>query len=138
VHDGKPHVIDLAAVICGGSFGAREIPLCTGVDFLGAAIRLAVGDCVFAHELQPRSATPVVRRYIFPEPGRIVSISGVEDARAVPGIAEVVITASLGDIVPRANDKRPSAVTLLASAASQNDALSAANEALAQIQIVTE
>ena len=38
VHDGEPYVIELAARLSGGFFCTREIPLNTGVDFIGAAI----------------------------------------------------------------------------------------------------
>jgi biotin carboxylase len=138
VHEGRPYVLDLNTVISADCFCAREIVLSTGVDFMGAAIRLAVGDAVSFDELEPRNATPVVQRCIFPEPGRIVSIAGIDEARAVPGVTDIVVTARLGDIVPRSDDKRPSACMLLATAATADGALATANDALTRIRIVTE
>ncbi|HEX3675760.1 MAG TPA: ATP-grasp domain-containing protein [Rhizomicrobium sp.] len=138
VHDGEPYVIELAARLSGGFFCTREIPLNTGVDFVGAAIRVALGEAVSADELEPRHFTPVVQRYAFPQPGRIVSVAGAEDARAMPGIAELVVTAKPGDIIPPAGDKRPSAAMVLATGASRETALAAANDALAQLKIVTK
>ena len=44
VHDGEPYVIELAARLSGGFFCTREIPLNTGVDFVGCAIRVALGE----------------------------------------------------------------------------------------------
>jgi biotin carboxylase len=79
----------------------------------------------------------VVQRYAFPAPGKVVEISGAEQARAIPGIAEVVVTAKPGDIIPPAGDKRPSAAMVLASGASRDLALAAANDALAAIRIKT-
>ena len=44
IHDGRPHVIELAARLSGGYLCTHEIPLSTGVDFVGCAIRVALGD----------------------------------------------------------------------------------------------
>jgi biotin carboxylase len=138
VHNGQPHVIELAARLSGGFFCTREIPLNTGVDFIGAAIKLALGEPVSAEELEPKAFTSVVQRYAFPDPGRIVSVAGEDAARAVPGIAEIVVTAKPGDIIPPAGDKRPSAAMVLATGASREAALAAANDALSHLKIVTK
>jgi biotin carboxylase len=137
VHKGEPYVIELAARLSGGFFCTREIPLNTGVDFIGAAIRLALGEPVSAEELTPRRQDAVIQRYAFPDPGTVVSVSGAEDARRIPGIAEVVVTAREGDVIPPAGDKRPSAAMVLASGGTREAALKAANDALALIQIRT-
>jgi biotin carboxylase len=137
VHKGEPYVIELAARLSGGFFCTREIPLNTGVDFIGAAIRLALGDPVSTEELEPKQQTPVIQRYAFPKPGRVVGIAGDEEAREIPGVAEVVVTVKAGDIIPQAGDKRPSAAMVLATGATREAALQAANDALACLRIET-
>jgi biotin carboxylase len=137
VHDGEPYVIELAARLSGGFFCTREIPLNTGVDFIGAAIRLALGETVDEAELAPKHLTPVIQRYAFPAPGKVVEIGGADAARAIPGIAELVVTARPGDIIPPAGDKRPSAAMVLATGTTHALALAAANDALATIRIQT-
>ncbi len=67
VHNGEPYVIELAARLSGGFFCTREIPLNTGVDFIGAAIKLALGEAVAPDELTPKHQTPVIQRYAFPK-----------------------------------------------------------------------
>ncbi len=137
VHDGEPYVIELAARLSGGFFCTREIPLNTGVDFIGAAIRIALGETVTSEELEPKQFTPVIQRYAFPKAGRVVSVEGIEDARKISGVAEVIVTAKPGDIIPAAGDKRPSAAMVLTVGASRDAALAAANDALACLKIVT-
>ena len=137
VRDGEPYVIELAARLSGGFFCTREIPLSSGVDFVGAAIRLALGERPEPHELAPTRSRPVVQRYAFPAPGRVVSVGGAEQARAVPGIADVIITAKPGDVIPPAGDKRPSAAMVLASGETHGAALAAAKEALSLLRIET-
>ncbi|HEU4550912.1 MAG TPA: ATP-grasp domain-containing protein [Rhizomicrobium sp.] len=137
VHQDEPYMIELAARLSGGFFCTREIPLNTGVDFIGAAIRLALGETVSPEELSPRRQVPVVQRYAFPSPGTVTGVTGEDDARQIPGIAEVVVTARPGDVIPPAGDKRPSAAMVLATGDTHAAALKAANDALALIRIRT-
>jgi len=137
VHDGAPFVIELAARLSGGFFCTREIPLNTGVDFIGAAIKVALGERVDPAALEPERRAPVAQRYAFPRPGRVIAVKGVDAARALPGIAEIVVTARPGDIIPRAGDKRPSAAMVLATGRVRADAVRAAEAALACIEIET-
>jgi biotin carboxylase len=137
VHNGRPYVIELAARLSGGFFCTREIPLNTGVDFVGCAIRLALGETVAPEELEPKSSVPVIQRYAFPEPGRVVSINGADQARSVAGIAELVVTAKPGAVIPPAGDRRPSAAMVLATGQSREQALASAREALACLKIET-
>jgi len=138
VHEGQVYVIELAARLSGGFFCTREIPLNTGVDFIGAAIRVALGENPSAEELTPKYQKHVIQRYAFPAPGAVVAISGAERARAVPGVVEVNVTAKLGDDIPPAGDKRPSAAMVLAMGADRKTALAAAEEALACLKIETQ
>ena len=84
-----------------------------------------------------KHSTPVIQRYAFPKPGRVVSVAGAEEARKIAGVAEVVVTAKPGDVIPPAGDKRPSAAMVLATGATREAALAAANDALACLKIDT-
>ena len=137
IHKDEPYVIELAARLSGGFFCTREIPLNTGVDFIGAAIKVALGESIGETEMMPRQAVPVVQRYAFPKPGKVVAIHGADDARRISGVAELVVTARVGDVIPPAGDKRPSGAMVLATGASHAVALKAANDALALIRIET-
>jgi biotin carboxylase len=137
VHRGEAYVIELAARLSGGFFCTREIPLNTGVDFMGLAIRVALGETIDPAEMKPRHQHAVTQRYAFPKPGRVISVHGADAAKKIPGIADVVVTAKPGDIIPPAGDKRPSAAMVLATGASRADARASANAALAAIEIET-
>ena len=137
VHKNEPYVIELAARLSGGFFCTREIPLSTGVDFIGAAIKVALGEPVTTEELTPKHLVPVIQRYAFPPAGEVVSVDGIDAARRVVGVNDVIVTARLGDIIPAAGDKRPSAAMVLATGVSRAAALQAANDALACLKIKT-
>jgi biotin carboxylase len=138
VHKGEPHIIELAARLSGGYFCTREIPLNTGVDFIGAAINIALGENVSAADVTPKFTKPVVQRYAFPTPGRITRISGEDEARRIAGVEDFVVSAKPGDIIPPPTNSGCSAAMVLASGVTKNDALDAANAALEALVIETE
>jgi biotin carboxylase len=137
VHKGEPYVIELAARLSGGFFCTREIPLSTGVDFIGCAIRVALGERILPEELEPKMQVPVIQRYAFPKPGRVIDVRGAAAAKRVPGIADVVVTARPGDVIPPAGDKRPSGAMVLATGRSREEALASARAGLSAIEIET-
>jgi biotin carboxylase len=138
VHEGRAYVIELAARLSGGFFCTQEIPLSTGVDFVGLAIRIALGEKPATAEMQPARQTPITQRYLFPAPGRVTGASGAEAAMAQPGILEALVTARIGDIIPPAGDKRPSGAMVIATGATREAARKAAAGALALIEISTD
>ena len=137
VSDGRPYVIELAARASGGYFCTREIPLNTGVDFIGAVIKIAMGERLNPAELVPQRQTPVVQRYAFPKPGRVSKITGVEAARAEPGIEELIVTVHTGDMIPEPTHSGCTAAMVLATGATVADAKSAATSALNALSIET-
>lgn len=137
VCDGKPHVIELATRASGGYFCTREIPLNTGVDFIGAVIKLALNEPFDPAELVPKRQTPVVQRYAFPKPGRVVGISGIDEARGVPGIEELVVTVQTGDVIPEPTHSGCTSAMVLATGASVADAKKSAQAALNALRIET-
>ena len=70
VHDGEPYVIELAARLSGGFFCTREIPLNTGVDFIGAAIKVALGEAVEGRSAAHGSTGVGGHRHILPSESR--------------------------------------------------------------------
>jgi biotin carboxylase len=137
VVNGKPYVIELAARASGGYFCTREIPLNTGVDFVGAIIKLALGERVAAADLQPKRLTPIVQRYAFPEPGRVSRIAGIEEARRTPGIEEVVVTVAPGDEIAPPTHSGCTAAMVLATGKTVAAARANAATAIAALRIET-
>jgi biotin carboxylase len=132
VHEGEPYLIGLAARLSGGLFCSRQIALHTGVDFIGAAIKIALGEPVTETELTPRYSAPVIQRYAFPKPGKVAKVTGVEAAAKIPGIAEA-LAAGAGEVISFGGV----GAVVLASGASHETALAAAQAAIATIQIQT-
>jgi biotin carboxylase len=128
VTGGHPAVIELAARLSGGYFCTHQIPLSTGVDLVGAAFDLALGNPVNPGRLTPRFSRSVAQRFFFPRSGVVSRVSIPDrfegDQRiemleiyrkpgdhigpvvSHPSRAGVVITAgsSLGEVVGLAQD----------------------------------
>jgi biotin carboxylase len=137
VVNGKPYVIELAARASGGYFCTREIPLNTGVDFIGAVIKLALGEHVAPEDLRPKHLMPIVQRYAFPQPGFVQSIAGLEEARRTPGIEDVVVTVSPGDKIAPPTHSGCTAAMVLATGKTVAAARIHAAAALAALKIET-
>jgi biotin carboxylase len=137
LHAGKPRIIELAARPSGGYFCTHEIPLSTGVDFVGAAIRLALGEKIDARDLVPRFQKHVCQRYLFPRPGRVVCIRGAESATSMPGIVFCQVRAKAGDVIGPVNSHPARAGLVMAMGFSRSDAKGKAEAAIQAIHIDT-
>jgi len=67
VWDGaKPVVIEVAARLSGGGFCSLMTPMCLNVDFVGLAIRQALGETIRSEEIRPYLRQYVCQRFQFP------------------------------------------------------------------------
>ena len=77
IYNGEPYVIEIAARLSGGYFCTHEIPLNSGVDLVGNAIKMAIGEKIDIKDLKPKFNKNISQRYFFPKPGTIKKIEGV-------------------------------------------------------------
>ena len=137
LHEGKPYVIEVATRLSGGFFCTLEIPLNTGVDFLGAVIAWSLGEPVDTTLLTPLHQRPVVQRYAFLEPGEVVGVSGIDEARKMPGIAEIMVYVKPGDVIRIPTDTTARAAMAIATGETIAQAEARAQAALRAIRIET-
>ncbi len=133
LHKGQPYVIELAARLSGGYFCTLEIPLNTGVDFVGNVINLALGEPINPDDLKPKFLKPIAQRYKFVDSGRIIGIRNVDAARQMPGVLELMVSACVGDTV-RATENTTSRVAMVI--ATGDDGAQAAHNAQRAIDTI--
>ncbi len=138
VTDGKPHVIELAARLSGGYFCTHEIPLNTGVDLVGAAIRQALGEPVDPADLQPRFNRPVAQRYFFPEPGVVTAVEGADAFAEHPDVAYLELRAKPGDRIGPVDSHPARAGVVITTGATRGAAVALAEAVVAGIEIKVE
>lgn len=87
VHNGIPHIIEMASRTSGGWFGAGSIPFATGVDPLKPLLQMSVGDEPDLDALLGKWRLGCAQRYWIPrENGILNSISGIDVARNSLGV----------------------------------------------------
>jgi biotin carboxylase len=104
MHNGKPTIIELAARLSGGYFSTNMIPLSTGVNFVGTAIKMALGEKVYPEDVIPKYNKNICQRYFFPRDGIIKDIHGVENLTNNPTIKYFKINVKLGQNVSSPTD----------------------------------
>lgn len=137
IHDGRPHVIEVAVRLSGGYLCTHEIPLATGVDFVAQAIRVALGEVPRAQELRPMRHRGVAQRWLFPTPGRVTRVSGVEEVAARAEVALCEVRVGVGDEVPPVSSHRARAGVVIATGDSREEAVAHAERAVAGIAVDT-
>ena len=135
--DEGPKVIEMAARLSGGWFCSDQIPLATGVDFIGIAIRLALGDKVRLDDITHKFSRGVSQRYLFTSPGKVVSINNVDEAKSLPGIQKVEIFVEEGDIVLPVTDHTKRTGMVIAVGENREEAIERAVKAVNMIEIKT-
>ena len=95
-----PKMIEMAARLSGGDFCESLVPLSVGVNYVEAAIKIAIGEEPDLEALKPSFQQHVVNRYFFPEPGRLVRIEGVQDILKQGWIKKLEFWYEPGDVVP--------------------------------------
>lgn len=134
---GNLGLIELTARLSGGFHCQYASPLAYGSNDIRAALKLAIGLPLdfedICHKWQRGSAV----RAVFPEPGRIVRIGGVEEARRMQGVAEVFVWRKPGDVVRPYRNSADRVAFVIAEGATTDDAIVNAERAGAIVSIET-
>lgn len=132
-----PKVIEIAARLSGGWFCTDQIPLATGVDVVGNAIHIAVGDPVVPADLLPKQQKGVAIRYFFPQPGKVVGIQNSERFAALPWVYKLGFFVEAGDVVEPVTDHTKRAGYVITTGGTREEAVARAEEAVRNIRILT-
>jgi len=138
LHNGEPYVIELATRLSGGYFCTHEIPLSTGVDFVGAAIRQCLGETVEETHLEPRYQRGVSQRYFFPNPGVVREIDIPEWVSRDPEVALFEIRVDIGDQVLPAHNHPARAGVVITTGLTREKAIEKANHVIDSVKIHTD
>jgi len=95
-----PKMIEMAARLSGGDFCESLVPLSIGVNYVEAAIKIAIGEEPNFEALKPKFQRAVINRYFFPKPGRLLSMEGIEDVQKQDWIKKLEFWYNIGDQVP--------------------------------------
>jgi biotin carboxylase len=132
-----PKVIEIAARLSGGWFSSDQIPLATGVDLVGAAIQVSMGEQPDREKLNPRCRQGVAIRYFFPPPGRVVRIDHQDICNKMPGIYKLHFFVQPGDILEPVTNHTERAGLVITFADTRDEAIDHAREVIDTVEIET-
>jgi biotin carboxylase len=132
-----PKVIEVAARLSGGWMSTDQIPLGTGVDFVGSAIRLALGEEINPDDLRPRFRNGVAIRYFFPEPGVIKEINNLNEFRSQPWVHRLCLFEGVGDLIEPVTNHTKRAGFVITKAKTADMAVELANRVTREVTIRT-
>ncbi|NBF41444.1 MAG: ATP-grasp domain-containing protein [Spirochaetes bacterium] len=124
---------EVAARLSGGYMSGWTYPYASGVPLTEAGMRIALG--LDPGDLSPRRRWSSAERASISIPGRVMQVSGFDDARALSRIEKVFERCAPGDVVvfPRNNTEKTANV--ISAAPSRDEATTAAEEAIARIVV---
>jgi biotin carboxylase len=136
--EGRIGLIELTARLSGGFHCQYASPLAFGSHDIRAALKLAIGRSLDLEDIRHQWERGAAVRAVFPPPGRIVSITGEDEARSVPGVKEVFIWKGVGDIVGPYRNSADRFAFLIADGSTTEEAVANAEKGVAAINIETE
>lgn len=87
MHDGMPHIIEMACRTSGGWFGAGSIPSATGVNPIKPLLQMAMGEEPDLESLVPIKQLGCAQRYWIPQEAATFQMaSGFEEVAQLPGV----------------------------------------------------
>ena len=111
--------------------------MATGVDFIGLAIRLALGESISIEELHSHWQRGCAIRYVFGISGETVRISGTEEIKNFSGVEYVDIPIRDGLRVEKIIDHTKRLGCVITAGETTIDSVRQAEEAIAKISIET-
>jgi biotin carboxylase len=140
LHEGRPHVIEMACRTSGGWFGAGSIPAATGVNAIKPLLQMAVGDAPDIDALTPRQQLGCAQRYWIPQGDAVFRAAGNFDAvRAMPGVQMFnTFFPTPGTRLHKAQNHAQRHAQVICTAATREEAIARAEAAIAAIDVVLE
>ena len=95
-----PKILEMPARLSGGFHSQYTTPLATGMNPIRAVLNIAIGNPIPIEDVRQRWNRVSVCKAIFPKPGRIVGIKGIEKAKRLDGIEQIFLLVKEGGIIP--------------------------------------
>lgn len=127
-----PVMIELGARMGGDNITTHLVPLSTGIDMVGATIKVALGE---EPDIQPTLHCGSAIRYFDVPFGTIKSIGGVEEAEKLPGVKQITFTKGVGEESTPIECSNDRIGFVIAQGETAEEAVKACELAMARIRI---
>ena len=132
-----PIVLEMTARLSGGFHSQYSSPLAHGTNDIKATLDLALGREADPADMTARWARHSICRALFPTPGVITAISGVDEALTLPGVEHVFFRMGVGEEIRPYRNCADRAGFVITCADTREQALAAAEQAMRTINVTT-
>ena len=127
-----PKMVELGARMGGDCITTHLVPLSTGIDMVKATIDISLG---LYPDIEPKFEQGSAIRYFQVCPGKIYSIEGINAARKIAGICDIICTKKIGDLVTDIHSSIDRMGCVIAQRGDAAAAIEACEQAMKQIKI---
>ena len=132
-----PMILEMTGRLSGGFHSQYTTPLSTGQDPIRAVIEMSVGRGFNIDHIKPKQNMTALCSGIFPNPGRIIAINGLEEAEAVNGVKKIIINRIVGDVINDYKDNGERCCWVITSGENLNAARQSFDRAKSFLDIIT-
>lgn len=134
LQNGQPYLMEIGARLGGDFITTVLTPLSTGIDIVGAAISVALGE---EPDLQPKAAGQgVCIRYFTPQPGMLVGIEN-EHLLNASYVYDASIYRNVGDIVPEVRSSLDRSGHIIVLSSTPGSAIEKAEKIVEEVEFLT-
>ena len=139
INQGVVKIIEMAVRTSGGRFCSLKVPISTGINILRPLIFMSVGLNPDLTDLKQKFSRGIAERFIFPKPGKIVEIRGLEEVKKIDGIYKIHLDddVKIGATIAPIKDHTMRKGYVIAIGDSNEEAVKRAESAVNKINIIT-
>lgn len=130
-----PMIIEMTTRLSGGFDSQYLVPVTTGKNVLRAAILTSIGKRFPEKLLVDTKHRVGVTGSLWPKPGKIISIKGIDEAKNIPGIEYIFFRSKVGDVILPYTDSTKRVCFIIATGKNEEDARNTLGKALKAISI---
>ena len=130
-----PKIVELGARLGGDFITTHLVPLSTGVNMVKANIQIALGE---SPDIVPKWSRGAAIRYLQAKPGKLVKVSGMESARQIPGLCELLFSLRPGESISDTRSSSDRLGHVIACADTPEKAILICEQAINHIDILVD
>ena len=131
-------ILEVTPRLSGGFDSQKTTPISSGRNFIKAAMTLALNMPIEKNDLIHKKKKFSAVWTVLPNPGKIKTIKGVDIAKRLKGVKEIIIMKQKNDKIPKIIDSAKRPAYVISEASSYNQALNIAKKAATKIQFMVE
>ena len=128
-------MVEIGVRMGGDNITTHLVPLSTGIDMTKAMIQIACGEKPDIHK-KINKASAI--RFIQASKGRIVNITGANEAKNITGVKEIIFAKKIGDLVEDIASSNDRIACVIAQADTPEEAVLICEKALEKIHVEIE